>query len=109
MRSFTDSNNKETTFSTFISIWYVMTCISGEVGSCASRAIDLRFEGATSLSNFEGSSVAIIAERASTVLGKPWLRPQPQMDVHLVDQVLEPVYTTAPSPLAPINWTVPTA
>ena len=71
MCSLTDYNNKETTFSTFISIWYVMTCISGEVGSCASRAIDLRFEGATSLSNFEGSTVAIIAERAATVLGKP--------------------------------------
>ena len=67
----TANNNEETTFSTHVSIWYVMTCISGKADSCASQAIEPKFEGTVSLTNFEGSTAEIIVQSAAAVLGKP--------------------------------------
>ena len=51
-----------------------MTCISGKADSCASRAIEPKFEGTISLSNFEGSTEEIIVETAAQVLGKILLK-----------------------------------
>ena len=47
-----------------------MTCISGKADSCASQAIEPKFDGTISLTNFEGSTAEIIVGVAATVLGK---------------------------------------
>lgn len=63
------NNNEETKFTTHVSIWYVMTCISGKADSCASQAIEPTFGGTVSLTNFQGSTAEIIVGVAATVLG----------------------------------------
>lgn len=67
----TNNNNQETKFSTHISVWYVMSCISGQADSCKTKAIEPTFDyQSTSLSNFEGETQQVIVDIAAEIFGK---------------------------------------
>ena len=66
------SDNTDTTYSTHVSIWYVMSCISGKADSCKSEAIAPTFNSSANptLTQFSGNSQEFIANLASTILSK---------------------------------------
>lgn len=69
--TFTDSTTgEETKFSTHVSIWYVMSCISGKADSCKSGGIEPKFDGADpTFSTFSGDTQQAIVDIATTALG----------------------------------------
>jgi hypothetical protein len=63
-----DSGTK--TFNTYIGMWYVMSCVKGEAGSCKTGAINPDYSHSDLPGNINGTSQEIIVSSAQTLLGK---------------------------------------